>query len=203
MKDKRQRMSLVLPYGVPLDPHLYAYVAAAAAAAGSLAPFPLSPAAGGGGGGGGGVFAGGVSPAVTADPSSALRLAALQARADLLTSPSDLITSRPELMMTSPLSFAGRKPLLLDARPYLTPSRLTSHPFGFGVGPGVGSEGSAFRDLSGLLGAGRSLSGPLDGMKLCSCSNPPTLHRVADHLAHAAPPVVSPVGVPRKAEVHL
>ena len=32
MKDKRQRMAIAWPYGIPPDPHLYAYLAAAAAA---------------------------------------------------------------------------------------------------------------------------------------------------------------------------
>ncbi|KAH9519257.1 Homeobox even-skipped protein 2 [Bulinus truncatus] len=31
MKDKRQRMAMAWPYGIPPDPHLYAYLAAAAA----------------------------------------------------------------------------------------------------------------------------------------------------------------------------
>ncbi|GFS17936.1 homeobox even-skipped homolog protein 1 [Elysia marginata] len=44
MKDKRQRMAVAWPYGIPPDPHLYAYLAAAAAS------YPYSVMGGAGGG---------------------------------------------------------------------------------------------------------------------------------------------------------
>lgn len=43
MKDKRQRMAITWPYGIPPDPQIYAYLAAAAASYPYPLPNPASP----------------------------------------------------------------------------------------------------------------------------------------------------------------
>ncbi|KAL8569822.1 hypothetical protein ACOMHN_006548 [Nucella lapillus] len=88
MKDKRQRMSMTWPYGIPVDPNLYAYIAAATMPFrqhSAHAPNPPSAAA----------FP--FPPSGSAGHASAFSLPALQARADLLTSRGvELMTSSGE-----------------------------------------------------------------------------------------------------------
>lgn len=233
MKDKRQRMALTWPYGIPPDPHLYAYIAAAAAAF----PYHLSACASAAHHPSGFPLPAGNSPHHHSSPLQT-QLSSLQARADFLTSrselmtshsadvlkpraaaPADLLTSRPELLgapraeLLSSSSSAGatafHKPSpssLIDARPgALTSSPFASYPF-FGLAAvSPMSSVAAFSDL----GAGAVSS--LGLAKACLCPALPGLHSSAAHPHHHHPHqphplLASPAGpgpLPHKPEVKL
>ncbi|KAK7092572.1 uncharacterized protein [Littorina saxatilis] len=200
MKDKRQRMALTWPYGIPPDPHLYAYIAAAAAnfsfgysghASAHPSGFPL--------------------PAGSATNPSLQTLSSLQARADMLTSRSDMmtshaellksrmsemLTSRPDLLTSRPdllgprhdlmtqlgggtTAFHKPGPSLLDVRPTMTSSPFASSPFGLGLSPM--SSMAAFSEPSSLGSGLMSLGG-----KACMCPALPGVHSMAVHMASPA-----------------
>lgn len=195
-------MALTWPYGIPPDPHLYAYIAAAAASF----PYHLSAHAS--------AHPSGFPLPAGSSPHSPLQtLSSLQARADFLTSRAELMTShadvlksrapelltsrpdllahRPELMtQLSGMSFHKPSPSLLDARPAFTSSHFSSYPFGLAVSPM--SSMAAFSELGpGAMSL---------GAKACLCPALPGVHSLA---AHLAPPPAGPVSLPPKPEVKL
>ncbi|KAK7482069.1 hypothetical protein BaRGS_00026653, partial [Batillaria attramentaria] len=204
MKDKRQRMALAWPYGIPPDPHLYAYIAAAAAS------FPYSLPAHASGHGSGYPLPAGSSPHshLQALPSLQARADLLTSRAEMLTSQADLLKSRPDLLTSRPdllgprpdllSSLSGRAfqkpPSVFDTHPGLTSSHL-AYQMGFGLPPM--SSVAALNELS--MGSS-ALSMGL-GSKPCVCPVIPGLHSLAAHLSPASLP--GPSSLPPKPEVKL
>lgn len=192
MKDKRQRMAMTWPYGIPPDPHLYAYIAAAA----SSFPYSLSVHSQ--------PQTSALHPAVGSTPLSHFQsLSALQARADLMTTRSelmscpdllmsrpDLLTSRPDLFMSRSDILANRPELLsslngrtafhkplLDVQPGFVPSHFP-YPFGFSLSPL--SSVATLHELSASRG------GIHIGGKIPQFSNFTGLHPLAMHFASNA-----------------
>ncbi|XP_041372301.1 segmentation protein even-skipped-like [Gigantopelta aegis] len=111
MKDKRQRMALAWPYGIPPDPHLYAYLAAAAAA------YPY-----------------GVPPSSVV-PHSGLALPGHTHGLSPFSIPG-MMPSRPDPLTGTPTSVHKPTPLI-DGLPAMA-SPLSAYPFGLGHMTGLG-----------------------------------------------------------------